>query len=828
MTDRRRIDALFDAILDLPPDERSAYLDRECPDPELREAVMRLLAASATEDSRLESGVHRGRLVEELRSIRASALGPGSRVGPYRVLSELGRGGMAVVYLAERADGAFVQRVALKVASTTAFDPMGERRFERERQILAALEHPNVARLLDGGLAPDGRPYFALELVDGEPIHQWAESRGLAVPERLALFAKVGRAVAAAHRRLIVHRDLKPSNILVTADGEPKLLDFGIARLLEGAELGDLEATRLTMTSMRPMTLEYASPEQFLGEAVTTASDVYQLGLLLYLLLTGERPYTLKGATPAEAQVIVCTRQPSRPSAVVRRQAAAADLAWSRRRALERMERTLRGDLDTIVLKALRKEPERRYGSVVELVEDVERYLEGQPVLARGDTTGYRLGKFARRHHLALAAGAALLVSVAGLTTFYTHRLRQERDLAAAEAAKAKRVSAFLVQVFEGADPYVPRPKDLSARQLLDAGAKELDAELSGHPEVAAEMAMVLGRIYRRLGLFAEARPLLERSLALRSEHLGAASPATADSLFELAVLDHQSGEQAAARRGHEAALAIREARLGPEHPEVAESLRDLAILDRLQGEFDRARATLERVIAIQRRQPDGAALAPTLSNLGLVLREQGELEAAVAVFREALAIYRRDPANVHPSAASVLSNLAGALADLSRHAEAAAAYREALALTESRLGPDHPQVSGMLTNVASEELEAGRVAAARELLTRALAVAEKALGPNHVQLAIIHLNLASADHAEGRFEAALAGFRKGAAIAAHTYAPAHPVVLEALLCEARTLRELGREAESRELVRVVHARAKEHLPAGHPLQREISVELGI
>ncbi len=432
--------------------------------------------------------------------------------------AKLGEGGMSTVYLAVRADDAYQQKVALKVLAYGADRSDLSARFRAERQILASLDHPGIARLLDGGTTDDGRPYLVMEYIEGAPLDQYCDQHRLGLDARVDLFRQVCAAVQYAHQNLVVHRDIKPSNILVTADGVPRLLDFGIAKLLEGAELpGAIEAT---MTGQRLMTPQYASPEQVEGGAITTATDVYSLGVLLYVLLTGHLPYRLPGTSSDALQRAVVEQDPERPSTAVGRATREGSPRPSERAAGEgptqealsearglrppQLRRKLRGDLDNIVLMALRKEPERRYASVALLSEDLRRYREQLPVAAQPDTLGYRARKFVGRHKAgvgAAAVGLAMILGLAATMTVQAVRLARQRDEIRAERDKALKLTGFLEQVFAGSDPSEARGETLTAREILDKGAARAMAELEDQPETQAALALVIGKVYQSLGL---------------------------------------------------------------------------------------------------------------------------------------------------------------------------------------------------------------------------------------------------------------------------------------------------------------------------------------
>lgn len=671
---------------------------------------------------------------------------------------------MGEVYLAEREDADFRQRVALKLVSASSPGEEFRRRFLRERRILADLQHPNIVRLLDGGVTENGRPYLAMEYVAGVPIDRYADEARLGVRDRLVLFCTVCRAVQYAHRNLVVHRDLKPGNILVTPDGEPKLLDFGIAKLLAA---GDGGTTTLTRTGGLPLTPDYASPEQVKGEPVTTASDVYALGVLLYELLSGHRPYGLRGKRPAEIERLVCEVDPDPPStAVDRADEAATDegeirpvtpevVSRARNSRPERLKRRLGGDLDTIVLKALRKEPERRYASAAALADDLERHLDGLPVAARPATPGYRISRFARRHRVGVAASGLVVLSLAaGLAAAGWQARRasvqagvaaEERDRARTEATKAERTTAFLVDLFEAADPGETRGRSVTVEEILERGRAKLDeqGELEGQPTVRAAMLHVLSRVYRKMGRHEAARPPAEEALAIRREVLPPDHPDLAESLTALGVLAlHQ-------RRLDEAepllrdALEIRRDAHGEAHEEVASALNDLAAVHLFRGQLDSAAVLLRAAIEIRRDLPGAPPeeLGPPLDGLATVLARKGELEASASLHREALELRRTALPPDHPDLARSLNNLATAQIRLGNDSVGEGLAREALAIWR-RVHGIHPDVARALNNLAAALERQGKLEAAAERYREALEVKRRTLGAEHPSTAVTLNNL--------------------------------------------------------------------------------------
>ncbi|HEX7071223.1 MAG TPA: protein kinase, partial [Rhodothermales bacterium] len=617
----REIDQLLAEALEREPEERLEWVRVACgEDTALGEAVIRLLRFDEAAERHLGENVtdFAQPLLPELRDQLAAAeedLAPGTRVGRYRIIERIGRGGMGTVYLAERADD-YRQRVALKLVKRGMDTDEILSRFRHERQILARLDHPNIARLLDGGAAEDGRPYLVVAYVEGEPIDAYCDARRLSVDERLGLFEHVCEAVRYAHASLVVHRDLKPSNILVTESGEVKLLDFGIAKLLED---DDDASAPLTRTGMHRLTPAYAAPEQIRGEPVTTAADVYALGVLLHELLVGRRP----SATPTRGDAIATIRTDRPSGTALTRGLETADLQrilGARSTTLARLRRHLSGDLDTILLTALHSEPERRYSSAEALLEDVRRHRAHLPIRARRDSLSYRAQAFVRRHRFGVSVGAGALVLLLGFAVAMTLQQRataRERDRARIEAAKATQVAGFLEELFGTADPFADERLDtLRVRDILARGAERVRSDLADQPQVRAQLLHVIGRVYYAIGYFDEAATNLRESVSLREQHVGVASLETAASLFDLATVRSDQGEVAEAVSLARRALAIREALLPPDHADVAASRTQLASDLAAEGAFDEAERHFEAAMATLRApdEPDRPTLASALS----------------------------------------------------------------------------------------------------------------------------------------------------------------------------------------------------------------------
>jgi serine/threonine-protein kinase len=667
------------------------------------------------------------------------------RIGPYRILRELGHGGMGTVYLAARADEQYQKRVALKVIRSGADTEEVVRHFKRERQILASLDHPNVARLLDGGTTDDGLPYFVMEYIEGEPFLGYCDSRSLGTAERLRLFQQVCSAVQYAHRNLIVHRDIKPGNIVVAADGTPKLLDFGIAKLLNPELAGEAP----TATAM-VMTPEYASPEQARGERITTATDVYSLGVVLYELLTGHHPYRLTSRQPLDVLKAISEQEPQRAS--------------TREGTPDKLIRRLRGDVDNILMLALRKEPQRRYASVEAFSDDIRRYLEGLPVKARKPTAGYRAQKFVKRHVAGLTASAVLLVLLAGFAGAMARqsaRIARERDLAEKERATAQReretaqrVSAFLVDLFKVSDPSEARGNTITAREVLDKGAAKIATGLKDQGEVRATLMDTMGKVYFFLGLYDKAVPLLQDALQTRRAILGNERLEVADTLTNLANVLDDKGDYAGAESGHREALAIRRKLLGNLHPDVAASLNNLANALWIKGDSAAAEATHRESLAIKRQVlgDDHPDVAVSLNNLALALAQRADYGGAEPLFREALALKRKALGNEHPSVGRSLNNLGVVLMHKGDYAAAEAIHRETLALKRKLLGNEHAEVAGSLNNLADTLCREKKPAEAEPLARQAVALFRKALPSGHPNIAEAESVLGGCLALSGRF----------------------------------------------------------------------------
>ena len=752
--------AVFGELVELGPEAvrvRLAALDAA--DPALARLVRELVAADSAAGDFLEAGA--AEYAPRLSALPADSSGqsdcaPGQAIGPYVLVSLLGRGGMGEVWVAERRDGQFEQRVALKLLRKGIDSEGIRRRFVQERQLLARLEHPNIARLLDGGTA-DGRPYFVLELVEGQPITEFSRQRRLPLEERLLLVAKCCDAVDTAHRRLVVHRDIKPSNVLVTKDGEVKLLDFGIAKLLS-AESG---AADFTQVDERVLTPSYAAPEQILGEPVTTATDVYALGVLLYRLLTGVLPHARAAASAAQLASEVESETIEKPSRAVGH----ADLEQAGLPAHQsaKLPALLEDDLDAIVLKALRREPDRRYSGAASLGDDLRRHLAGLRVEARPDTFSYRAGKFVRRHRAgATAAALTLLALLAGLagTTWQARR-------AQANARRAERVQEFLIRLFQGSDPSRGRGPDASARDLLADGTRRIEGELRGEPEVQAELYDVVAQIHRSLGSIPESQRLAERSLSERRRIYGESSPVTAESRLTLAEVRYAKGEVEAAEKELRAVLPVLATAYGADSMESIRARDTIAAALLDEGKVPAALAMMQDVVASRRRRfgPDHPETGRGMHLLGQMQEAADHYAEAAVAYQAAVDTLARSLGPDNPQTAAVRYSLGQVLAYVGKRDEGEKQFRQALAAQRKTLGDRHPETGQTLIGLGLLYINERRYPEADAAFTEALGIFQP-LGHFDAGTCLRMLGLSLTaqeryDEAAKRFEEALVVLRE-------------------------------------------------------------------
>lgn len=869
----RRVSPILDELLELPPDQRRARALAACGgDAELARLAEKLCAAEAAAGDALERGAveHLGTtlegIVESSTESATEESTAGKLIGPYRIEREIGRGGMGAVYLAERADGLFTQRVALKLVLHAVEAAGMMPRFLRERQILARLQHPNIAHLLDGGVSDEGQQYFVMEYVDGSPITTHCDSRRLSIDQRLRLFLAVCSAVQFAHRNLIVHRDIKPTNILVTESGEVRLVDFGIAKLLDEAAEGD-GASTLTRAGIRMMTPDYAAPEQVRGEPVTTATDVYALGLVLYVLLTGRHPHSSDHRTPQQIQRAILEEEPTLPSRTASGKHDTGRAAADRASSPEGLRRTLRGDLDAIILKALRKEPEQRYPSVESMAQDVERHLEGRAVGARRGTIIYRARKFALRHKAGVAAALVVLLSLsAGLAGVLWQARAKLR-----EAKKAEAVKMFLVDALTQASPEQSKGEDLTVREMLDRATPRISKELAGEPEIEAELLGVVGETYYDLGLFDRAEPLVRQALEKKRAIYGEESAEAAGQLERLGVLLWDQGRYDEAEAVLSESLAAHRRLLGEKHARIADALSALAAAKNDLAKHDEAELLHREALEIDRTHhgDESEPVATDLQNLGRTVFKVGRYEDAEKLLREAVRIWEalegpdslsggyaksglamclanighEDEAEVlyrevisnqrkvlgdaHPDLAHLWSALSGLLAAQGRIDEAIEAGQEAIDINRATRGPDNPTLADSLNMLGVVCYREGRYEEAARYISEALGIWEKTLGPEHPDYAAGVTNLGGILRDKGDYAVAEKLIREGLEIRRKQLGEETPAVAQSVRHLAECFARKGDRAKAEPLYVEAMALARKVYPAGHQRIAEVLVGRG-
>lgn len=821
----RRLSRLFDEVVDVEPDRRAEWIAEACGDDDTLAADLRELLEADGEGG--TDDLIGGMVASEAAALQTREL-DGTRLGNWLVVKPIGEGGMGTVYLAERADGAYDARAALKLVRGGIPSPQLDERFKTERQILAGLSHPGVAQLLDGGNTADGTPYLVMEYIDGAPITRWCEEEQLGVEDRLRLFLKVCDAVAYAHRQLVAHRDLKPSNILVTKDGEPKLLDFGIAKLMDSLSESDEGVTQ----SYAVMTPAYASPEQVTGERASASADTYSLGVLLYEMLSGRLPINTKGLTPAQLITRVTQEVPAVVSSVV-------DDDGRRKR--------LAGDLDAIVSRALRKEPEGRYASVEAMADDVKLHLEGRPIRTRSDDWRYRTGKTLRRN-AGVVSGTLLLVllgiSFTVNTLVQARAVARERDRAEAQRQSAERVSGFLEELFTEADPNARTAREITLREVLDRGADRVLTGLVEEPESRATLAQVIGRVYSSLGEYDAAEPLLDSAVAARERLTDAGPEVLSQAYVERGALAYNVGDYEVALEHFERAVALLEPiemdDLADPHA-LADAIQWESVTHSALGDFDMAETLVRRAVALHREASpeasEGLAIglkslqdalrdvgkneeavevgaealamnrdffgndhletAHALNQMGSSLRDAGRAEEAIPLVEEGLAIRRRAFEGGHVEIAASLGNLANMIAATGREAEAIAPRRESVEMLQELFPSNHPYVAGSTSGLGTVLLRADSLAAAEPVLLDAIDFHRQTFPEGHPNHASPLTSLGTLYRRTDRLEDARRVLAEAYDIRVAAFPEGHWFIAATGLELGRTYEALGRDAEA-------------------------------
>jgi serine/threonine-protein kinase len=825
------IESILDEALQLPEEKRASYLNLACDDnSSLHEEITGLLTAIeiSEETPFLQKSFAKNRaIIEDLTKDQSQSKFIGHTIGAFTLTERIGSGGMGGVFKAERSDGQFNQVVAIKLIRKVFHSKQIFKRFELEKKILAGLSHPNIARLYDGGVTSDGYPYFIMEYIDGMPIDAYCNHQKLSIPQRLSLFKDICKGIEFAHQNLVIHCDLKAQNIYVTRDGLVKILDFGIAKLLDTKNVSEENVE--TPPDQQFWTPQYAAPEQTTDKNCTTATDVYALGILLHKLLTDTYPLQLKNKTRSEVEEIVSRSIPAAPSASLDKSEDAEKIAKVRQTKRSELKRMLSGDLDALVLKSIRKKPEQRYASAGQLLEEINRFENNIPLLARKGTLKYRAFKFLKRHKAGTTFTAIIVLMITLFAGFYTFKIDKERLQAQAEAAKAESVTSFLIGLFEASNPTEARGDTISARELMQRGLGQADA-LQNQPGVQSQMLETIGRVYRELGQYKEAKTLLSRALENSKTNYGLKHTETAGNLDHLGMLLSDQGLYPEAETLLRQSLATRRDLQEADNPALAQTMSHLAYALRKQGRYDEAeelyRAGLQ--IRMQHFGSDHPLTVASMSSLGTTLHNKGDYKATEKLYRQVLVSNRELLGPAHPDLAMNLNNLGALLMNMGQFKEAGNLLEEALTMRQKIYGSSHPKVALSMNNLALALRNLGDYEAAAPLYTKALEMRTKLLGESHVATAVSQFCFAKLMLRTNRPDSALTLYKKALATFRDKLPENHSFTIRTKMGLGSTMMALGNPEKAELLLEEGFMQIQE-IHADTTLEKAIAeMEMGI
>jgi len=805
-----QVKELFEAALEYAPERRDEFLDQACAEnPTLRLEVASLISAYGRSDG-LSVHPWSGRFLEEGE--------PDKVIGQYRLIRQIGEGGMGQVWLAEQSEP-LKRLVALKLIHGGIFDPSLLRRFQAERQSLASMDHPAIAKVFDAGATSAGQPYFVMEYVPGEPITAYCDARKLTLEERLELFIQVCDGVQHAHQKAIIHRDLKPANILVVeVDGRamPRIIDFGLAKVIRQFADDTNPATRAEVLIGTP---GYMSPEQAGSSDVDTRTDVYSLGVVLYELLTGQLSFDaekLKQLPLFQIMRLMQEQEPIRPSQrAVQNMKTAIPAAENRKSDPKRLGKQLRGDLDWIALRALEKDRSRRYGTPTELSRDIRRHLDDLPVEAGPGNVGYRIQKYIRRHRFGVTVTALLsmlLPAFAILQAIQLRRIARERD-------RAGRITQFMTEMFKVSNPGEERGNQVTAREILDKASANVKTGLAQDPEMQAQMMMVMGKVYDNLGLYPQADALLRQATAIRRSVLGTENPDTADSMLELAWTLGHEGKYTEAESLQRQVLAFQTRALGAQKPDTVTTMADLAVTLTYEGHYPEAEKLQRQALDLRRRslKPDEVNVAASLDNLGTVLQMEAHYPEAEKLDKEAIAIRSGILGPDHPDTIATENNLANVLYFEGHYSEAENMDEQVIDERRKVFGPENPLTLKTMSNLANVLHREHREPEAEKLCRETLETQRRVLGPEHPETLMSMNNLTAILSKEGKYAEAEQIGSEVLDIRRRVLGPDHPLTLRAMSNLADSLSKLGNWTDAEKLLRQALEIQRRLLGPDHP-----------
>lgn len=793
-----KIRELFDKASNLNAVEREVFLNQECANElELKKEILSLLDSLENTKDFLEEALT---IVEQNKNNFTDPY-INKQIGNYLIDGEAGVGGMGIVYTGRRNDKEFEQKVAIKILKHGITSEYLLKRFQIERQTLANLQHQNIARLLDGGRTIDGLPYLVMEFIDGIPITDFCHQKKLSLEEKLKLFREVCTAVQYAHQNLIVHRDLKPGNILVTKNGIPKLLDFGIAKLID-EELVDNNED-LTRTGVWHLTPEYASPEQIKGEKITTASDIYSLGVLLYQILTGYQPYKISNNSPAAISKIITEEIIQKPSEKVKdksREHAESNLFLN-----DKISNQLKGDLDNIVLKAMHKDPARRYVSVEQFSEDIRRHLSGLPVIAQKDTAGYRLSKFIQRHKVGFISSVGfivfLIINLIAII-WQANIAANERDKAKLEAQKVETVNKFLLDMLSSVDP-TEIGRDVKVYDVLRKSALGVEKGFKDQPGIEASIQKTIGKTLTSLGEYDEAKPHLLRSLLLNERVYGKQSNQASESNYELALYYHWIGELKTADSLYKKSLQIFKRNSDVSKRSLASTLNDYGILKSDFAEFDESKKMYEESlnILLENYGEKDRDVASLYNNLAIVMQAQKDLDGAEKYFHKALELNIELFGENRPEVSSNYNNLAYIYIDKGDFTRAEEYFIKSLELKKKYYGADHSYVGFAFLNLGGLEFRIGKINESEKYILDAIKNLKKSVNEDHIWLGLAYYWYGKILIEKSKYSEAETYLRKSLTINKKNYPKDHPNIISSSAELGVVSFHLGKFAEAEKLL---------------------------